>query len=213
MITELLEVMKINGNHESDLYDSILRRGINLEIESIKFLTILSTHYIEKLAYEKANNPKKFWESTLKNISSSYRKWVHLYEACRNGVNVNQIINKKGDCSIYAENRRKKFHNISKVNQLKNYGYWNMRYGEFFPNCYFYKKDDEYLFSGLIASVRMLNYKPKLYVCYIGVSQGKFIEVLVKNKFMKSQSYGLKGRALIKNVNEQVYTAHIAVFY
>jgi len=54
VITELLEVMKINGNHESDLYDSILLRGINLEIESIKFLTILSTHYIEKLAYEKA---------------------------------------------------------------------------------------------------------------------------------------------------------------
>ena len=28
VITELLEVMKINGNHESDLYDSTIR-GIN----------------------------------------------------------------------------------------------------------------------------------------------------------------------------------------
>ncbi len=208
------------------LYEKLLNKlpyieleKLNKELINLRKYSFCKSHsysyaqLVYKLAYEKANNPKKFWESTLKNISSSYRKWVHLYEACRNGVNVNEIINKKGDCSIYAENRRKKFNNISKVNQLKNYGYWNMRYGVFFPNCYFYKKDDEYLFSGLIASVRMLNYKPKLYVCYIGVSPGKFIEVLVKNKFMKSQSYGLKGRALIKNINEQVYTAHIAVFY
>ena len=65
-----------------------------------------------------------------------------------------------------------------------------MKLVDFFPNCYFYKKENEYLFSGLIASVRMLNYKPKLYVCYIGVSPGKFIEVLVKNRFMKSQVMG-----------------------
>ena len=107
----------------------------------------------------------------------------------------------------------KKFNCLSKEEQLKRYGYWNMKRGEFYPNCYFYKKKDEYLFRGLIASVKMLNYKPKLYVCYIGVGPGKFIEVLVKNKFMKSQCYGLKGRATLKNVKEEVYKAHIAVFY
>merc|ERR1711988_756794 len=38
-----------------------------------------------QLAYEKANNPTKFWESTLKNIMTCYRNWVHLYEArCQN---------------------------------------------------------------------------------------------------------------------------------
>ena len=84
VITELLEVMKINGNHESDLYDSILLRGINLEIESIKFLTILSTYYIEKLAYEKALlnlkkiaglvNDKEF----LKNIKATIETYDQL---------------------------------------------------------------------------------------------------------------------------------------
>ena len=84
VITELLEVMKINGNHESDLYDSILLRGINLEIESIKFLTILSTHYIEKLAYEKALlNLKKIAglvkdEEFLKNIKATIETYDQL---------------------------------------------------------------------------------------------------------------------------------------
>ena len=84
VITELLEIMKINGNHESDLYDSILRRGINLEIESIKFLTILSTHYIEKLAYEKALlNLKKIVglvkdDEFLKNIKSTIESYDQL---------------------------------------------------------------------------------------------------------------------------------------
>ena len=32
--------------------------------------------------------------------------------------NINTIINKKRDCSVYAENRRKKFDNLSQVEQL-----------------------------------------------------------------------------------------------
>lgn len=84
VITELLEVMKINGNQELDLYDSILLSGINLEIESIKFLTILSTHYIEKLEYEEALlNLKKIVglvkdEEFLKNIKATIESYNQL---------------------------------------------------------------------------------------------------------------------------------------
>tara|TARA_Y100001936_G_scaffold57368_1_gene56392 strand:- start:730 stop:3609 length:2880 start_codon:yes stop_codon:yes gene_type:complete len=217
------------GKWEKDIrekYEKLLGKLPEIELQKLKkeianlrqysFCKSHSYSYAQlvyKLAYQKAHNPKKFWEATLKNVNSAYRKWVHLYEACRNGVDVHNIINKQRDCSIYAEARRKKFNNLSKEEQLTRYGYWNMKKGEFFPNCYFYKKKDEYLFGGLIASVRMLNYKPKLYVCYIGVGPGKFIEVLVKNRFMKSQCYGLKGRATLKNVKEEVYSAHIAKFY
>ena len=101
---------------------------------------------VYKIAYEKAHNNKLFWLSTLKNASSSYRKWVHLYEAFRAGVDINTIINKKRDCSVYAENRRKKFDNLSQVEQLTRYGYWDMKEGEFFPNCYFYEKDKTFYF-------------------------------------------------------------------
>ena len=62
---------------------------------------------VYKLAYEKVHNRRKFWSSAIRNSKSSYRKWVHLYEASRNGINVNIMDNK--DCSIYAETRKKKF--------------------------------------------------------------------------------------------------------
>ena len=62
---------------------------------------------IYKLAYMKANQPKKFWVSTLNNCVSSYKKWVHLYEAKLAGVDINNIKNNQ-DISIYASNRRKK---------------------------------------------------------------------------------------------------------
>ena len=107
VITELLEVMKINGNHESDLYDSILLRGINLEIESIKFLTILSTHYIEKLAYEKALlNLKKIAglvkdEEFHKNIKATIETYVqfNLLKKKQGSILFSGSINKKDSMS------------------------------------------------------------------------------------------------------------------
>ncbi len=107
VITELLEVMKINGNHESDLYDSILLRGINLEIESIKFLTILSTHYIEKLAYEKALlNLKKIAglvkdEEFLKNIKATIETYdqLNLLKKKQGPILFSVSINKKDSMS------------------------------------------------------------------------------------------------------------------
>ena len=107
VITELLEVMKINGNHESDLYESILLRGINLEIESIKFLTILSTHYIEKLAYEKALlNLKKIAglvkdEEFLKNIKATIETYdqLNLLKKKQGPILFSVSINKKDSMS------------------------------------------------------------------------------------------------------------------
>ena len=107
VITELLEVMKINGNHESDLYDSILLRGINLEIESIKFLTILSTHYIEKLAYEKALlNLKKIAglvkdEEFHKNIKATIETYdqLNLLKKKQGPILFSVSINKKDSMS------------------------------------------------------------------------------------------------------------------
>ena len=79
-------------------------------------------------------------EGNSKNTHSSYRKWVHLYEAKLAGVNVQAFTNNTSDCSIYAKHRRAKFFNQSKEEQLKNYGYWNMTTNAMYPNCYFYEK-------------------------------------------------------------------------
>ena len=184
---------------------------------------------VYKIAYEKAHNRKKFWESTIKNVKSSYRKWVHLYEARLAGVDIKNYIEKNQDISIYAENRRKKFNDLSKIEQLQKFGYWDMSSKDFFPNCYFYKKEkkeknsdgknsdgknlDEYYFGGLIASLRVLNYDKKMkIISYICVGAGKYIEIIFVGKFYNSKHYGVKGRAKLLDEEQQIYQAHIAKF-
>ncbi len=169
---------------------------------------------VYKIAYQKAHNPCKFWKSTLKNCSSSYRKWVHLYEARRNGVNVMNLLKKKNDVSIYAESRRKKFDGLSKVEQLTRFGYWDMTNDNFFPNCYFYEKENGvYYFGGIIASLKVLDYKTKTIVTSVGVGKGKFIEVITKRKYYNNKHYGLRGRATLISAKEKTYSAYIAKYY
>jgi len=131
-----------------------------------------------QLAYEKANNPKKFWISTLKNVKSCYRKWVHLYEA-----RCHDVVLKKDDTnrSIYQKKKDKSILDRDNLELLQDKGYWNMVTPDFYENCYFFKSKDTYIFKGLIASSRMLNYgKNKKLVLFVGVGKGHYIEVVVK---------------------------------
>ena len=85
---------------------------------------------------------------------------------------------------------------------------------DFFPNCYFYEKENGvYYFGGIIASLRVLDYKKKTIVTSIGVGKGKFIEVITKNKYYNNKHYGLKGRATIISAKEKTYNAYIAKYY
>ena len=208
-------------------YDKLLSNLSNKDrlyltnaLKNLRYYSFCKSHsysyaqLVYKLAYQKAHNPAKFWRSTLKNNHSSYRKWVHLYEAARSGINVQNIINKSNDCSIYATHRRKKFKGLSQEEQLKKYGYWNMTNNKFFPNCYFYKKQDVYYFGGLIASLRVLNFgKKKRIICSIGISKGKYIEVVTEGVYYNNKHYGLKGRAYITDNCQQTYKAFIAKYY
>ena len=67
-----------------------------------------------QLAYQKAHKPKKFWKSTLKNVDSCYRKWVHLYEAKCSNISLSQR-----QKSIYAEKRDKNLKML--MNQFYNF--------------------------------------------------------------------------------------------
>ena len=56
------------------------------------------------------------------------------------------------------------------MEQLTRFGYWDMTDDSFFPNCYFYEKESGvYYFGGIIASLRVLDYKSKTIVTSIGV--------------------------------------------
>ena len=190
------------------------------QVKNLRLYSFCKSHsysyaqLVYKLAYEKVHNPRKFWASTIKHTCSSYRKWVHLYEAKRAGVNISSIVTRTDGGSIYSESRKKKFSELSTEEQMRRFGYWNMRTAEFYPNCYFYEKDDEYLFSGLIASSRTISSKkPRTMVCFIGVGPGKYIEIITKGKYMNSKHIGVKGRAKMINYEEQTFDAHIVKFY
>lgn len=163
---------------------------------------------VYKLAYQKLYNTKAFWEATLKHNHSSYRKWVHMYEARLAGVDV--MSNLKSNPL-----KQKKQANtlLSNKDMLRNYGYWNMKTTSFYPNCYFYKKDDIYYYSGLIASQKMLNYSDNSYVFTVCVYPQKYIEILTSKKYFPPRSIGLKGRAKLQDVDLDVYKSFIHVFY
>jgi len=83
---------------------------------------------IWKLAYMKAHYPYEFWKATLNNNESSYRKWVHYYEAKLAGVNIHNIMLKRNDVSIYANVKKKKLNNLSNQNNwlILAIGLWIM---------------------------------------------------------------------------------------
>jgi len=167
------------------------------------------------LAYFKAHYPKKFWKSALSNCDSSYRKWVHYYEAKCAGVSYKDDTLKKQNISIYACNRRKKIKKLSYEEQLREYGYWEMITDDFFPGCYFRvncessnessnensnkSSSNSVEFKGIIASQRMLrNYEDKAkpnIVFYLGVKKGLYIELLIEEcKGFSSRKYiGVSG--------------------
>ena len=84
----------------------------------------------------------------------------------------------------------------------------------FFDCCYFYKKNEEYYFSGIIASLKIYhsdkNYKV---ICYICVGNNNFIEIITSKRYYKKNIIGVKGRAKLINKIEKSFNSHITVFY
>lgn len=165
-----------------------------------------------KLAYMKANHPKEFWKATLNNNQSSYKKWVHIYEAKVAGVDINMDKIKKNDVSIYAHNRRKKIDYCSPTAQLKNYGYWIMNNDDFFPGCYLSIENNVYTFDGIIASIKIKinkndknKIKSKNLILFIGVEKHKYIQVNIENvRYMDSNKIGIRGSGVCKTEKDRM---------
>lgn len=159
---------------------------------------------VYQLAYLKYHRPIDFWRCVLKHSESSYRKWVHLYEAKLVGLDFKE--NK--EVSIYAENRRNKVNlSLSPYEQLRNYGYWIMESDAFFPDCYLKRSGiQSYDIRGIIASSKTFTneiekdkfeYTTVLFLC---TSKNQYIEVMIKNlPFIKKEWIGchLEGALLV----------------
>jgi superfamily II DNA or RNA helicase len=171
---------------------------------------------IWKLAYMKAHYPLEFWKATLNNCDSSYKKWVHLYEAKLAGVNILNKQLKKDDVSIYANNRRKKLDCYSPQEQLLKYGYWKMDSLSFFPDCYLQITNGIYSYNGIIAAFRYKN-KKEILLVYIGVGPRQYIQVNIdKPKVSLTNKIGVKGVGQPSNAFDRecnIVTSTVFEFY
>ena len=191
---------------------------IDRAMASIKRYSFCKSHsysyaqLVYKLAYGKAHYPKEFWRSTLKHCKSSYRKWVHLYEARLRGINVIASLMREKDCSTFARDRHSSFEEQTFEDQLRNFGYWNMRSSEFPKGTYFYARDKEYFFCGLIASIRMYDDVIDTCIC-VGLSDGrpKYIQILTPKVYTQPNIIILKGRGTLRTgltESYDCYTSH-----
>ena len=173
---------------EQHLYSKEKQKEIMKKLSNLSRYGFCKSHaysyaqLIWKLAYMKSHYPAEFWKAVLNNCHSSYKKWVHLYEAKLVGVDYSKQLLKKDDISIYANNRRKKIETYTLREQLKKYGYWVMTNKDFFPGCYFIIENDICKFNGIIASYKLKkNKKNKLIMLFIGVMPKKYIQVDIEN--------------------------------
>ena len=117
------------------------------------------------LAYEKAHNPKRFWESCINHCQGSYKKWVHKREA----LLADALGNQPG---IYDP-----------IDEFKRIGYWTSK--EFLPNCWLDRYDERRAsFCGLVATSRIFR-NEQGYVTFVtlGVGNNKYIDVVLQDAY------------------------------
>ena len=154
-MTNLEDVyQKINGqkNYMKE-YDKLLNKLSNYKkmmkrkLANLRKYSFCKSHsysyaqLVYKLAFCKVYYPKMFWKATLRNVKSSYRKWVHIFEAFSAGISFSYIQSRGDNKSVYLfENRNKDFNDLDILGQIKKYGYWDMSRIHVFPSHTFMKK-------------------------------------------------------------------------
>lgn len=110
------------------------------------------------LVWCKVERPRAFWRGALNHCHTSYRPWVHLWEAWRAGVDPFSLNLSRNDVSVYTAARRKSFHALpTMMTQLRVHGYWDVRKG-FISGCEVSNNDDGSIrsFRGVVAASRYL---------------------------------------------------------
>lgn len=112
------------------------------------------------LAYQKAHNPERFWQATLKHCQGSYANWVYYQEAKLAGAVPSPI---EG----------------GEVQDLMANGRW--RSSRFLPVCQEIRRPGQVEFCGLVANYRVFKSKPKEYITFVtlGTGNGRYLDVVV----------------------------------
>jgi len=179
------------------LINKLLDKDLQKKLEGLRGYGFCKAHaysygeLIYKLAYLKMYQPKNFWKSTLKNTETSYRKWVHYFEAKINGVDFKDII--QNNESVYSEKRNSDIYKLNHHDHFVKYGVWNLQQNMVYPNCYGFISGDKFIYRGIIASIKVLGTTIIYFIC-VGIN--KYIEVSVKKNYIAKnmfQKIGIKG--------------------
>lgn len=156
---KIYEFMEKIGNHEH-------KNEILAALRELSNFGLCRAHAINlgrliwAIAYQKAHNPTKFWEATLKHCQGSYSRWVYHHEAKLAGAIP----------VTYQGNE---------VNELLNQGHWHS--DKFIPVCTELRRPGEVEFCGLVANYRVFKSGPKQYITFvtIGTGNGKYLDVIL----------------------------------
>jgi DNA polymerase-3 subunit alpha len=156
---KIFEFMKMIGEHEH-------KEEIFFALRELSNFGLCRAHAINlgrliwAIAYQKAHNPQKFWQATLKHCQGSYSRWVYHHEA------------KLADAvvSIYEGNE---------LSELSKEGKWHSK--KFLPFCNEIRKPGEIEFCGLVANYRVFKSKPKEYITFVtlGTGNNRYLDVIV----------------------------------
>jgi len=169
-----------------------------------------------QLGYMKAHHPMSFWQATLKHCQSSYRKWVHIYEAQIAGVPLQEDVTPHQSIYAIARKRKKQLDTLSPLEQLYAVGYWKIQNNEFYPNCYVKTiEENKVQIRGLLAHSRILSISGirsegqrtmTKAVLLVGVETYRYVEVIVTGRRLSfSRKVGIT--CLATSREEGVYEA------
>jgi len=185
-IKELAATMKEHGVYSDELYEACkdLRKYGFCKSHAFSYAQL-----VWQLAYMKAHHPCEFWRATLTHCQSSYRKWVHVYEARLAGT---VLEFEKKQKSIYAKHRHASLHTASLKTRVAKLGTWATDPADctFYPDCGVKPLTATTVeMRGLIASSRVLSYgaKERRAVLLVGYGPQKYAEVIVTGRFLPIQ--------------------------
>lgn len=189
---KVMEFMQRLGDHPE-------KEIVFKEMQSLSGFGLCRAHAVNlgrliwALAYQKAHNPKKFWQAALKHCQGSYARWVYRNEAKRAGWDLRDL----GFSNWILEDS---------VEAFETYGAWNSP--GFLPSMGIKKLYlDKFEFAGIVANSRVFKSDKKTYIHFItlGVGEGEYVDLVVDRPIKYSNTTVILGQGEIKHRDGSEY--------
>lgn len=182
---KIYEFMDLIGNHPN-------KNDIFYALTELSNFGLCRAHAINlgrliwAIAYQKAHNPVRFWQATLKHCQGSYSRWVYHHEAKLAGA----------ISTLYEGNE---------VAEFMSQGHWHSK--KFLPVCTEIRRPGEVEFCGLVANYRVFKSKPKEYITFVtlGTGNNRYLDVILDRAVSFSDQPVLWGTGKLGYKNNSEY--------